>query len=181
MDRQKGAYAPVFYPALILVVLFTLMGVIYPRTSQLYFSAIQSWLSTKVGWIYILAMAIFLVLCVFLMFSRLGEIKLGPDHAKPEYGNLSWFAMLFSAGMGIGLMFFSVAEPLQHYVSPPDAAADTINAAKSAMNITFFHWGLQAWSVYAIVGLALGYFSYRPLRDMESGTRGRVDPGSLAL
>ncbi|WHN64904.1 choline BCCT transporter BetT [Cysteiniphilum sp. QT6929] len=162
MSRQKGAYAPVFYPSIILIVLFALIGVLWPEHAKLFFASIQGWLTLQTGWLYILGMAIFVCLCIFLMVSRLGDIKLGPDHSLPEHSSISWFAMLFAAGMGIGLMFFSVAEPLQHYLSPPDvSASNSILAAKDAMNVTFFHWGLQAWSVYAIVGLALAYFSYR--------------------
>ena len=162
MNRQKGAYKPVFYPSITLIFIFALIGVLWPDHAKMLFGSIQNWLTTQAGWLYILGMAIFLCLCIFLMVSRLGDIKLGPDHSLPEHSNMSWFAMLFAAGMGIGLMFFSVAEPLQHYLSPPDITnKGNIAAAKDAMNITFFHWGLQAWSVYAVVGLSLAYFSYR--------------------
>ena len=162
MNRQKGAYKPVFYPSITLIFIFALIGVLWPDHAKMLFGSIQNWLTTQAGWLYILGMAIFLCLCIFLMVSRLGDIKLGPDHSLPAHSNMSWFAMLFAAGMGIGLMFFSVAEPLQHYLSPPDITnKGNIAAAKDAMNITFFHWGLQAWSVYAVVGLSLAYFSYR--------------------
>lgn len=140
MSRQKGAYAPVFYPSIILIVLFALIGVLWPEHAKLFFANIQSWLTLQTGWLYILGVAIFVCLCIFLMVSRLGDIKLGPDHSLPEHSNISWFAMLFAAGMGIGLMFFSVAEPLQHYLSPPDVStSNSILAAKDAMNVTFFH------------------------------------------
>ncbi len=162
MNRKSGAYAPVFYPSIILILLFAVAGIMWPKEAKVLFDIIQNWLLTQVGWLYILGMAIFVCICIFLMFSRLGDIKLGPDHSSPEHSNLSWFSMLFAAGMGIGLMFFSVAEPLQHYLSPPDVQnGNQIAAAKDAMGITLFHWGLQAWSVYAIVGLSLAYFSYR--------------------
>lgn len=95
------------------------------------------------------------------MFSRLGDIKLGPDHSSPEYSNLSWFAMLFSAGMGIGLLFFGVAEPIMHFSSPPVGEALTIPAAKEAMKLTFFHWGLHAWAIYSLLAVILAYFCYR--------------------
>src|SRR5690606_14300319 len=98
---------------------------------------------------------------VFLAVSRYGDIKLGPDHSQPDFRDVTWFAMLFSAGMGIGLMFFGVAEPVMHFVSPPVGDPETVAAARNAMNITFFHWGLHAWSIYAIVGLTLAFFSYR--------------------
>lgn len=95
------------------------------------------------------------------MFTRLGEIKLGPDHSVPEYSNLSWFAMLFSAGMGIGLLFFGVAELIMHFSAPPVGEALSIGAAKEAMKITFFHWGLHAWAIYSLMAVILAYFCYR--------------------
>ena len=95
------------------------------------------------------------------MVSRFGDIKLGPDHSQPSYGNLSWFAMLFSAGMGIGLLFFGVAEPMMHFSSPPTGEPYSIESAREAMKITFFHWGLHAWAVYAIFAVILAYFCYR--------------------
>tara|TARA_B100001971_G_C18267964_1_gene595975 strand:- start:27593 stop:29359 length:1767 start_codon:yes stop_codon:yes gene_type:complete len=95
------------------------------------------------------------------MMSRVGDIKLGPDHSTPDYTNLSWFSMLFSAGMGIGLLFFGVAEPIMHFTAPPVGDPNTIASAKEAMKITFFHWGLHAWAVYALLAIILAYFCYR--------------------
>ena len=103
----------------------------------------------------------FTYLVVFLGVSRYGDIRLGPDHATPDYSLLTWLSMLFAAGMGIGLMFFGVAEPLMHYLSPPSAETGTVAAVQEAMKMTFFHWGLHAWAIYAIVALVLAYFSYR--------------------
>lgn len=97
----------------------------------------------------------------YLGMSRFGDIKLGPDHSEPDFSYVSWFAMLFSAGMGIGLMFFGVAEPVMHYMAPPSGTPESVQAAKEALRITFFHWGLHAWSIYAIVALILAFFSYR--------------------
>ena len=107
------------------------------------------------------SVAIFLILLIYIACSSIGRIKLGPDHSQPEYNNGSWFAMLFTAGMGIGLMFFGVAEPVMHYVNPPTGDPQSIQSAQQAMRITFFHWGLHAWSIYAIVGLTLAYFAFR--------------------
>ncbi|MGV3278236.1 BCCT family transporter [Rickettsiales bacterium LUAb2] len=159
--RQHGIHKPVFISSLIIIIIFSLVTLIKPNIANYYFSSIQNWLVNQLGWLYVLGMAIFLCLCVFILCSRFGDIKLGQDHEKPEYGYASWFAMLFSAGMGIGLMFYGVAEPLLHYILPPNSQPESINAAKNALNITFFHWGLEAWAVYAIVGLTLAYFCYR--------------------
>lgn len=126
-----------------------------------FFKNIQTWLVAKTSWFYILSVGTILFLCLFLMLSRLGDIRLGPDDSRPEHSNLSWFAMLFSAGMGIGLLFFGVAEPVMHYSAPPNGEALSIFAAKESMKITFFHWGLHAWAVYALLAVTLAYFCFR--------------------
>jgi choline/glycine/proline betaine transport protein len=109
----------------------------------------------------VLVVAIVLMSVLFFSLSRFGDIKLGPDHSEPEYSALSWFSMLFAAGMGIGLMFFGVAEPVMHFLQPPHGEGGTVEAAGHAMTLTYFHWGLHAWAIYAIVALLLGYFSFR--------------------
>ena len=116
---------------------------------------------TNASWFYVMAVALILLCVAFLGLSRYGDIKLGPDHAEPSFSFGSWFAMLFSAGMGIGLMFFGVAEPVMHFLSPPLGEPGTVEAAKEAMKLTFFHWGLHAWAIYAIVALILAFFGYR--------------------
>src|SRR5690606_16353686 len=108
-----------------------------------------------------LAVALFLIFVVVLALSDYGRIKLGPDHSEPDYSYLSWFAMLFSAGMGIGLMFFGVAEPVMHTMNPPVGDAATVEAAREAMRMTFVHWGVHAWAIYAVVALSLAYFAFR--------------------
>lgn len=108
-----------------------------------------------------LAVAIFLVFIVVIACSKWGHIKLGPDHAEPQYSFPAWFAMLFSAGYGIALLFFGVAEPVLHYASPPAGAAQTVDAAKQALQISFFHWGFHIWAIYGLVGLVLAYFAFR--------------------
>ncbi|ACJ30044.1 BCCT transporter [Shewanella piezotolerans WP3] len=152
---------PVFFSSVFLITVMVLFGAIWPTQAQEVFSITKSWFELKAGWLYILGVAIFLLFVIFVMVSRFGDIKLGPDHSEPDYSYKSWIAMLFSAGMGIGLMFFGVAEPVMHYLAPPDATPETIQAAKDAMKITFFHWGIHAWAIYAVVALSLAYFSYR--------------------
>ncbi|MDA9091018.1 BCCT family transporter [Porticoccaceae bacterium] len=152
---------PVFVASLFTTIFFALFTAIWPEVATQHFTQLQGFLVTKVSWIYVLSVAIFLLFVIFIMISRLGDIKLGMDHDAPAYTRLSWFSMLFSAGMGIGLMFFGVAEPVMHYMSPPIGDAATVTAAKEAMRITFFHWGLHAWGIYTIVALTLAYFSYR--------------------
>ncbi|MDD7910915.1 BCCT family transporter [Pseudovibrio exalbescens] len=152
---------PVFGGSVAMIALLVLTGAAWPTESQQFYSAIQSWIETHVGWLYILGVAIFLIFIVFVMASRYGDIKLGPDHAEPDYSYGSWFSMLFSAGMGIGLVFFGVGEPVMHFLAPPDVSPETIEAAREALKITMFHWGLHAWAIYAVVALSLAYFTYR--------------------
>ncbi|MDQ2075986.1 choline BCCT transporter BetT [Marinimicrobium sp. ABcell2] len=152
---------PVFLSSSILSLLFVLFAVVFSDQAEEVFSAIQSWVVQTAGWFYVLAVALFLIFVVLLALSDYGRIKLGPDHSEPDYTYLSWFAMLFSAGMGIGLMFFGVAEPVMHLMSPPIGDPATAAAARDAMRITFFHWGVHAWAIYAVVALSLAYFAYR--------------------
>ncbi|STW70813.1 High-affinity choline uptake protein BetT [Klebsiella pneumoniae] len=118
-------------------------------------------MSKTFGWYYLLAATLYIVFVVCIACSRFGSVKLGPEQSKPEFSLLSWAAMLFAAGIGIDLMFFSVAEPVTQYMQPPEGAGQTIEAARQAMVWTLFHYGLTGWSMYALMGMALGYFSYR--------------------
>ncbi|AKJ40665.1 Glycine betaine transporter BetP [Pragia fontium] len=153
--------APVFFTAAVLILLLVLYAVLNPENANSQFSYVQTHIVDNFGWLYVLAVALILISVTYLGLSRYGNIKLGPDHSQPDFSYPSWFAMLFCAGMGIGLMFFGVAEPVMHYLAPPVGDAGTIEAAKEAMKLTFFHWGLHAWAIYAIVGLILAFFSYR--------------------
>ena len=152
---------PVFFWAAGLCLAIVLYAVSLPEHAGFIFNAVQGWVVETVGWFYVLAVAIFLVFVVVLALSGYGSIKLGPDHSEPDYSYASWFAMLFSAGMGIGLMFYGVAEPVMHFAAPPHALEGTPDAARDALRITFFHWGVHAWAIYAVVALALAYFSFR--------------------
>nr|WP_314263377.1 choline BCCT transporter BetT [uncultured Moellerella sp.] len=152
---------PVFYTSTLVILIIVLFAALAPDIAESQLDLLQQYLFTNASWFYILAVAIILLSVTYLGLSRYGQIKLGPDHAQPNFSYISWFAMLFSAGMGIGLMFFGVAEPVMHYLNPPTGDAETIQAAKEAMRLTFFHWGLHAWAIYAIVALILAFFSYR--------------------
>jgi choline/glycine/proline betaine transport protein len=152
---------PVFFTAGGLILVLLAIGAIAPEWFDRVASAAQDRVLGAFSWLYIAAVAIFLLVVIGLSIGRTGDIKLGHDHSEPEFHTLSWFSMLFSAGMGIGLMFFGVAEPLMHYTTPPVGEPATVIAAREAMKITFFHWGLHAWGIYALLGLALAYFSFR--------------------
>jgi choline-glycine betaine transporter len=122
-----------------------------------------AWVIKSFGWLFILASTGFVVLAAVLAFSRYGRIRLGADDERPEFRTVSWVTMMFSAGMGIGLMFYGVAEPLSHLAAPPMGLAEpnTQDAAQLGMQYTFFHWAFHPWAMYAVVGLALAYFSFR--------------------
>lgn len=152
---------PVFFTATTAIFLLLMFSALKPKYSANLFNSVQSVIIDNGSWFYVLSVAIILLFAVFLGVSKYGQIRLGPEHSTPDYSLSTWIAMLFAAGMGIGLMFFGVAEPLMHFMAPPTAEKNTLEAAKEAMNITFFHWGLHAWAIYAIVALILAYFGYR--------------------
>lgn len=151
----------VFFPSSIAIVCLLVFALWAPDTAETLFKNMQQAIVVNGSWFYVLSVAIILLVVVYLGASRYGEIRLGPDHAKPDYSLATWLSMLFAAGMGIGLMFFGVAEPLMHYLSPPTAEGGSIEAVREAMKTTFFHWGFHAWAIYAVVALILAYFSFR--------------------
>ena len=152
---------PVFIPAVVVTLLLVVGTISNPDLAGEVFSATLAFITTNFGWFYMLSVAFFLVFIVGIAMTPWGSIKLGPDHAEPQYSFPAWFAMLFSAGYGIALLFFGVAEPVLHYASPPAGAAQTVDSAKQAMQIAFFHWGFHIWAIYGLTGLVLAYFSFR--------------------
>ncbi len=151
----------VFWGASAIVVALLTVTLLMPGRADVAFRAAQAWTIDTFGWFYIASVAVFLVVALILGFGPAGKLKLGPDDAEPDFPYVSWLAMLFAAGMGIGLMYFAVAEPIQHYISPPEVESGTILAAREAMAITFHHYGVHAWAIYALVGLSLAFFTYR--------------------
>ena len=124
-------------------------------------SRLYELLSVNLGWLYLLLIAGFVVFCVGIACSRFGRIRLGGDDEQPEYSTVSWFAMLFCAGMGVGLVFWGVSEPITHFLSPDAMEGGTPEAAEFAMQATFMHWGVHPWAIYAVIGLSIAYFSFR--------------------
>ncbi|TPG63429.1 choline transporter [Ewingella americana] len=151
----------VFFTSAGLILAFTLMSIFYTELSGKWLSHSLNWVSATFGWYYMLAATLYIVFVVFIACSRFGSIKLGPEQSKPEFSMMSWAAMLFAAGIGIDLMFFSVAEPVTQYMLPPEGQGQTLEAARQAMTWTLFHYGLTGWAMYALMGIALAYFSYR--------------------
>ncbi len=165
---------PVFLISAGLIISVCMYGALFSEHASLFFSKLQDWLLTNLGWLYMGAVAVFFFLVLYLAFSRFSHLKLGPDDSEPEYSYASWFAMLFSAGMGIGLMFFGVSEPMTHFLSPPIGEGGTVDAARHAMQTTFFHWGVHAWAIYIVIGLSLAYFAYR--QDLPLTLRSALYP-----
>ncbi len=160
-DSQPDLNPTVFFGSLAIIVAMLIAATVATRDVGEFFGSIQTGIVANFGWLYIVSMTGFLVFAIWMTLGPFGHVRLGPDDSRPAYSLPTWFAMLFSAGMGIGLLFFSVAEPMQHYASPPMGEGGTAESARNAMGLTFFHWGLHPWGVYALVGLALAYFSFR--------------------
>ncbi len=162
MKLESTGIAPVtFIGSAIIALALIAYAVISPDGAAATFSSANAWIIADVGWFYMLSIGVFVIFLLGLATSQLGRVKLGPDDAVPDYAYGTWIAMLFSAGMGIGIVFYGVAEPIMHFSQPPDALPRSAQAARDAMGITFFHWGVHAWAVYAVLGLALAYFGYR--------------------
>ena len=156
---------PVVFPvASVIIVLFVALTLLFPRQAGVAFTETQSFITETFGWFYILAANVFIVAVLYFGLSKYGQIKIGGVRAEKEFSNLAWTAMLFSAGMGIGLMFFSVAEPIFYSGTVPPffsgVEAGTPAAAEAALAQTFFHWGIHPWAIYALVGLGLAFFSF---------------------
>lgn len=159
-DRDK-INPIVFFISASLILIFSILAIAYSDQAAQWLQTAVNWVSNTFGWYYMLAAVLYTVFVVVLATSRYGSIKLGPEQSKPEFRLVSWAAMLFAAGVGIDLMFFSVAEPVTQYMTPPEGSGQTLDAARQAMVWTLFHYGLTGWSMYALMGIALGYFTYR--------------------
>lgn len=152
---------PTVFPwAAAIIVLFVAVSLMFLDQMNAVFEATQRQIAEKAGWFYVLSVNFFLVFVIYLMVSRYGHIRLGKPDEQPTFSYVGWFSMLFSAGMGIGLLFWSVAEPISHYASPPMGEGRTVDSAKLSMALTFLHWGLHTWAIYAVVGLALAFFCF---------------------
>ena len=152
----------VFWITLALVILAVLYGTIAPASFEDITNNLKNFITSSFGWYYLLIVAIMVLFCLFFIVSPIGQITLGKPDEKPQYSRVSWFAMLFSAGMGIGLVFWGAAEPLSHYaINPATEQPGTDAAFRESIRFTFFHWGIHAWAIYAVVALSLAYFQFR--------------------
>ncbi|CAM3393809.1 BCCT family transporter [Cytobacillus oceanisediminis] len=179
----------VFYISVGILLLLVLFGVFVPEALERVTSNVQTFITNSFGWYYLLLVSFIVIVCLYFLISPLGKIKLGKQDDKPEFSRPTWFAMLFSAGMGIGLVFWGAAEPIYHYAvgSPTGREVGTDQAIRDAMRYTYFHWGVHAWAIYGIVALVLAYFNFRHgepglisatlkpiLGDRTQGTVGKV-------
>ncbi|MFP4234972.1 MAG: BCCT family transporter [Nitriliruptoraceae bacterium] len=184
IDKVKQHTHPVVFPvSAVLIIGFVIFGTVFSSTdadgnvvglAPESLGAARTWITDNLGWFFIAAVAAFILFLLGLVVSRYGRIRLGPDDSRPDYSYATWFAMLFSAGMGIGLVFWGVAEPVYHFIDAPRTEGGTEAAALDAMVLTFHHWGLGAWSVYAVLGLSLAYFGYR--HDLPMTIRSALYP-----
>ena len=171
---MRGLHAGMGVAAKGMVVAFVVFTVLNVELANEIYSAIRGWIEATLSWYYVVIIVGLMLFCILLMFSRFGSIRLGDDDSRPEFSNFSWFAMLFSAGVGIGILFFGVAEPIFYFDNsgafgyPNNPHADVAGAtamdmtrAVHAMRVTYFHWGFHAWAVYVVVGLCLAYFGFR--------------------
>lgn len=152
---------PVFLTSAILILAFIIFGAFFNELATEVFGQAKAFVSMRFGWFFIMVVNLTLVMSIYLIFSRYGDIRLGHQNENPEYNLVSWIGMLFSAGIGIGLLYWGTAEPLYHFMAPPLGEPESIAAAKQAMNISFLHYGLHVWALYGMVALSLAYFHYR--------------------
>jgi len=158
----------VFWPAAVIVIVFVAFTLIAPGLAEEMFGVVQTTIVNAFNWYYVLIAVVFVAFSLFLGFSRFGDIKLGKDDDEPEFSLLSWFSLLFAAGMGIGLVFYGVSEPLNHFVEPrPGVEGTPQQLAQAALGQTYLHWGVHAWSIYVVIGLALAYAIHRRRRPIS--------------
>ncbi len=160
MKKYFDVHPQVFYPSIVLIIGFILLSIFGGAPVRLFFSEASQAITQSTGWLFILGVNFFIIFCLWLAFGQYGKMRIGGEGAKTEFSLFSWFSMLFSAGMGIGLLYFGVSEPIQHFLKPPIPQESTADLAIQALDFTFLHYGLHAWSIYCIVGLSLAYFTF---------------------
>ncbi|GAB3068215.1 BCCT family transporter [Salinicoccus sesuvii] len=160
-DPSSRKLTKVFIYSVIIVALLVVIGAFNPNQFGAVSGSIADWVSKYFGWYYMIVTSAMLFFCVFLIFSPIGKLKLGKPHHEPEFSTRSWLTMLFSAGMGIGVVFYSTSEPISHFVTPATAEPETEEAVLEAIRATIFHWGAHAWGMFGAVALSLAYFQFR--------------------
>ncbi|HJE19641.1 MAG TPA: BCCT family transporter [Aliicoccus persicus] len=159
--KRKSKISKVFVYGVIAIAIVVILGAIFPDEFGEIAGGISSWITKYIGWYYMILTTMLVFFCVFLVLSPIGKLKLGAPDEKPEFKTISWLAMLFSAGMGIGLVFYGASEPITHFMSPPTEEGGTDEAMMEAMRSTFLHYGFHAWAMYGVVALGLAYAQFR--------------------
>jgi betaine/carnitine transporter, BCCT family len=179
---------PVFVTSALLILVFVIGSLLFPDASNNALTATRVWIGETFDWLFLSAGSIFVLFCLLLIVLPVGRIRLGGQDAKPDFSVMSWFSMLFAAGMGIGLMFWSVAEPVGYFTewfgTPLNIEGGTEEAKRAALGATMYHWGLHPWAIYAVVGLSLAFFTYNKglpltIRSAFLPTPGRARLGSV--
>lgn len=167
MSRLKSLFTHstfkkgIVVPSLVFILSITFLSSFFPNQTASLLGIVQEWIFMNLNWVYIWSVTLFVIFLLFLVFSKFGSIRLGDNDSDPEFSFFSWISMLFAAGMGIGLMYFGVAEPMSHFSDQTFSGVQEVQRARNAQLYTFFHWGIHAWAVYGVVGLSLAYFTYR--------------------
>jgi glycine betaine transporter len=170
IPEEKGINKAMLIVVSIVIGSLVFWGVISPTNLETAMNAAFDWVTANLGWFFLVAVLFFVIAMIVVIFSKWGKIRLGGDDAKPEFSTIRWFSMLFAAAMGIGLVFWGVSEPLSHYFTPPFGEPSSGEAVGVALRYSFFHWGLGAWVVYAVVGMCVGYFAYNLGRPFTVGS-----------
>lgn len=165
---------PVFLPSVIVITAVAVWAIVVPKQAESVIGRVVGQVTTGFGWFYVLLATVVLGFVLYLGISRYGQIRLGPDHSRPEFSTFAWASMLFAAGIGTDVMFFSVVEPVTQYVAPPTGTPESVTAAREATVWTLFHYGITGWAMYALMGLALAYFAYR--RHLPLAVRSALHP-----
>ena len=168
MESKHRELNKVFAISVAISLAVIVYGYLYIDTLADVSNVVMTWVSDKFGWLYVLSVFGFMAFLLWLAFSKYGRIKLGEDGDMPRYSNFNWFAMLFCGGTGIGLVFWSIAEPLSHYIAPPEGiVAGTKEAAEFSIRTVFLHWGITQWACFAVVGLGIAYFQFRRKKNAQ--------------
>jgi len=160
-DERVRLNRVVFFVSIAFLVAFSVWSMIDTTGAEAVINAALGWVSKSFGWLYFLAVVVYLVFVIVIAFTKFGRLKLGRPDEQPAFNILSWASMLFAAGIGIDILFFSISEPVAHLLSPPRGEGQTVEAAQKAMQLTYLHWGLSGWGIYTLLGMSLAFFSYR--------------------
>ena len=159
--RKSHVNWPVFIISSIVILAFSLWAIFKPDAASDTMADVVAWGSANLGWIFVVTTTAVILFVLWVAFSKEGQVRLGPDHSRPQYKLFTWVAMLFAAGVGIDMLFYSVTGPISQYYSPPMEVPESPAAARDAVIWTMFHYGIAGWSMYALLGMAMGYFAYR--------------------